>query len=38
MHQTPQNVNPMLKTIRVIPMLIPCPCGSGKKFKKCCGR
>ncbi len=29
--------NPIRRTTRKIGRNEPCPCGSGRKFKKCCG-
>ena len=35
----PQGVNePVIKSERKVYPNDPCPCGSGKKYKKCCGR
>jgi len=34
-------INPQNKPIKTVPKVgrnEPCPCGSGKKYKKCCGR
>ena len=33
----PQRQEPVVKPKKVYPN-DPCPCGSGKKYKKCCGR
>ena len=30
--------NPYLREIPKVGRNEPCPCGNGKKFKKCCGR
>ena len=30
--------HPFLNTLKDVGRNDPCPCGSGKKFKKCCGR
>ena len=35
--EEPQKKAPVRKTIKIGPN-DPCPCGSGKKYKKCCGR
>ncbi len=35
--EEPQRKAPVRKTIKIGPN-DPCPCGSGKKYKKCCGR
>ncbi len=32
------NVNEPLKAVKKIPRNAPCPCGSGKKYKNCCGK
>lgn len=35
----PMGMNgPVEKTTKKVYPNDPCPCGSGKKFKKCCGR
>ena len=31
------DIKPVVKKDKVYPN-DPCPCGSGKKYKKCCGR
>ena len=31
-------VSPDGKTVKKVGRNDPCPCGSGKKYKKCCGR
>ena len=31
------HMEPIVKDKRIYPN-DPCPCGSGKKYKKCCGR
>lgn len=33
-----QILGPITRTIRKVYPNDPCPCGSGKKYKKCCGR
>jgi preprotein translocase subunit SecA len=33
----PQNNQPII-TEKKIPRNAPCPCGSGKKYKNCCGK
>ena len=30
-------INPLAATNQIIKRNAPCPCGSGKKYKKCCG-
>ena len=35
--QTPQTVEPIRNKIPKVGRNDPCPCGSGRKFKKCCG-
>jgi len=32
------DVNEPLKAVKKIPRNAPCPCGSGKKYKNCCGK
>jgi preprotein translocase subunit SecA len=34
----PQKKKPVQRTAKKIGRNAPCPCGSGKKYKKCCGR
>jgi preprotein translocase subunit SecA len=34
----PSKKNPVKRTQNKVGRNAPCPCGSGKKFKKCCGR
>ncbi|MDH3344475.1 MAG: preprotein translocase subunit SecA [Desulfobacteraceae bacterium] len=34
----PSRKNPVKRTQNKVGRNAPCPCGSGKKFKKCCGR
>jgi len=34
----PQKKKPVQRTSKKVGRNAPCPCGSGKKFKKCCGR
>ena len=34
----PQKKKPTQRTAKKVGRNAPCPCGSGKKFKKCCGR
>jgi len=34
----PQKRNPVRRTDAKVGRNAPCPCGSGKKYKKCCGR
>ncbi|MDR0869671.1 MAG: SEC-C domain-containing protein [Planctomycetaceae bacterium] len=31
-------LNPEVPPFKKVPRNAPCPCGSGKKFKKCCGK
>jgi preprotein translocase subunit SecA len=35
---TPKKKQPMRRKISKVGRNDPCPCGSGKKYKKCCGR
>jgi preprotein translocase subunit SecA len=34
----PEKKNPVKRTHKKVGRNAPCPCGSGKKYKKCCGR
>jgi preprotein translocase subunit SecA len=34
----PQKKKPVKRADKKIGRNAPCPCGSGKKYKKCCGR
>ncbi len=34
----PQKVEPIVRVMPKVGRNDPCPCGSGKKFKKCCGK
>ena len=34
----PAKKNPVRRTAKKVGRNAPCPCGSGKKYKKCCGR
>ncbi len=34
----PGRPQPMQRSVEKVPRNAPCPCGSGKKYKKCCGR
>jgi len=34
----PQKKKPVQRAAKKIGRNAPCPCGSGKKYKKCCGR
>ncbi|MBT8371103.1 MAG: SEC-C domain-containing protein, partial [Deltaproteobacteria bacterium] len=34
----PQKKKPQRRSAQKIGRNAPCPCGSGKKYKKCCGR
>jgi preprotein translocase subunit SecA len=34
----PEKQKPVKRTVKKIGRNAPCPCGSGKKYKKCCGR
>ena len=36
--EEPSRKNPVKRTKTKVGRNAPCPCGSGKKFKKCCGR
>ncbi len=36
--QGPQKIEPIRNRDEKIPRNAPCPCGSGKKYKNCCGR
>ena len=36
--KNPEKVKPQQKSEKKIYPNDPCPCGSGKKYKKCCGR
>ncbi|MCI7098671.1 MAG: SEC-C domain-containing protein [Lachnospiraceae bacterium] len=31
-------MKPVVKTDKKVGRNDPCPCGSGKKYKKCCGK
>jgi preprotein translocase subunit SecA len=35
--EAPAKVKPIVRTIAKVGRNDPCPCGSGKKYKKCCG-
>ncbi|MDP8221677.1 MAG: DUF1186 domain-containing protein [Candidatus Stygibacter frigidus] len=37
-YDTYQNMQPYVRTGKKIGRNDPCPCGSGKKYKKCCGK
>jgi preprotein translocase subunit SecA len=34
----PEKRKPVKRTVKKVGRNAPCPCGSGKKYKKCCGR
>ena len=34
----PTQKKPVVKSDQVVGRNDPCPCGSGKKYKKCCGK
>jgi preprotein translocase subunit SecA len=36
--EAPQKKKPVRRQARKVGRNAPCPCGSGKKYKKCCGR
>ncbi|MFB3142119.1 MAG: SEC-C metal-binding domain-containing protein, partial [Acidobacteriota bacterium] len=36
--QSAAAVKTVVRTTRKVGRNEPCPCGSGKKYKKCCGR
>jgi preprotein translocase subunit SecA len=36
--ETPVKKKPVKRSDKKIGRNAPCPCGSGKKYKKCCGR
>jgi preprotein translocase subunit SecA len=36
--QGPQKLEPIRNRDEKIPRNAPCPCGSGKKYKNCCGQ
>jgi uncharacterized protein YecA (UPF0149 family) len=36
--QVPTTVRPIRKPLGKVGRNDPCPCGSGKKYKKCCGK
>lgn len=35
---TPSDLKPVTRHVKKVGRNDPCPCGSGKKYKKCCGR
>ena len=38
MDSTSSSINKTVRGVKKIGRNDPCPCGSGKKYKKCCGR